>query len=59
MTERVMEGETESGCWGQADGVFTPQLPCLSGKKVHELCLVFMLGNYMRQNESGKSSVML
>lgn len=58
MTERVMEGETESSCWGQADGVFTPQLLCLSGKKVHELCLVFMLGNYTKQNESDKSSVM-
>lgn len=58
MTERVTEGETESSCWGQADGVFTPQLLCLSGKKVHELCLVFMLGNYTKQNESDKSSVM-
>lgn len=57
MTERVTEGETESSCWGQADGVFTPQLLCLSGKKVHELCLVFMLGNYTKQNESDKSSV--
>ena len=42
MTERVIKSETESD-GGQADGVFTPLFLCLSWRKAHELCLVFIL----------------
>lgn len=42
MTERVIESETESD-GGQADGVFMPLFLCLSWRKAHELCLVFIL----------------
>lgn len=60
MTERVMERETESGGWGQADGVFTSLFSCLSWKKAHELCLVFILWNYIRLNTSNRDvTVML
>lgn len=53
MTEQVMERERASlGDGGQADGVFTPLFSCLSWRKAHELCLVFILWNYRRQNTS-------
>lgn len=47
---------------GQVDDVFTPLFSCLSRiwRKAHELCLVFILWNYIRLNvpQQGRGRVM-